>query len=66
LFPPEAKILQDYDWLERQIGPLVPLEIVLRIPNSDRKPRATIMDRLRVVGAVHAVIEKTSGVGAVV
>jgi len=64
LFSPEATILQDYDWLEDHIGPLVPLEIVLRIPKVE--PRATIMDRFRVVGAVHAVIEKNPGVGAVV
>jgi len=66
LFSQEATILHDYDWLESHIGPLVPLEIVLRIPKSEEEPSATIMDRLRVVGAVHAAIEKNSGVGAVV
>jgi len=66
LFSQETTILKDYDWLERQIGPLVPLEIVLRIPKSEGEPQAKIMDRLRVVGAVHAAIEKHPGVGAVV
>ncbi|NOY30536.1 MAG: MMPL family transporter [Planctomycetes bacterium] len=66
LFSPEASILQDYDWLESHIGPLVPLEIVLRIPKSEGEPRVTIMDRFRVVGAVHAVVEKNPRIGAVV
>ena len=66
LFFEEAKILRDYDWLEQHIGPLVPLEIVLRIPKQQGETPPTMMDRLRVVGAVHAAIEKNAGVGAVV
>ena len=72
LFFEDAKILRDYDWLEQHIGPLVPLEIVLRIPKLQGEPKQqgetppSMMDRLRVVGAVHAAIEKSEGVGAVV
>ncbi len=66
LFSGETKILQDYDWLESTIGPLVPLEVVVRLPKFDGEPKATIMDRLRVVGAVHAAIENHPGIGAVV
>ena len=66
LFFEDAKILRDYDWLEQHIGPLVPLEIVLRIPKLQGETQPTMMDRLRVVGAVHAAIEKNAGVGAVV
>ncbi len=66
LFAKESTILQDYDWLESHIGPLVPLEVVVRIPKTEGEPTGSIMDRLRVVGAVHGVIENHSGVGAVV
>jgi predicted RND superfamily exporter protein len=34
LFKPEARIVQDYSWFEKNIGPLVPLEIVVRFPPS--------------------------------
>ncbi len=29
LFPPDSRIMQDYGWLEDQIGPLVPIEILV-------------------------------------
>jgi len=32
LFSPQAKIIHDYEWLERHIGELVPMEVVLRVP----------------------------------
>ena len=34
LFEPQARIIQDYKWFEKNIGPLVPLEIVVRFPAS--------------------------------
>lgn len=32
LFSAQARILQDYRWLEHHIGPLVPIEVLLRFP----------------------------------
>ncbi len=34
LFDSEARILKDYAWFEEKLGPLVPLEIVLKFPTS--------------------------------
>ncbi len=65
LFSPNAKILQDYEWLENQIGPLVPLEVVVVIPKQTQQP-VTLLDRLRVVGAFHGVISANDGIGAVI
>jgi predicted RND superfamily exporter protein len=33
MFHPQAKIIRDYHWLEANLGELVPMEIVLRIPS---------------------------------
>ncbi len=33
-FAPSTKIIQDYTWLEQNLGPLVPMEVILRIPNE--------------------------------
>ena len=35
LFSPQARIRTDYQWLEKHLGPLVPMEILVRI---DRRP----------------------------
>ncbi|MCA9230811.1 MAG: MMPL family transporter [Planctomycetales bacterium] len=66
LFTDGSKILRDYDWLEDHIGPLVPLEVVLRFPKQGGQSSATIVDSLRVVGVVHAVLEQQKGIGVVV
>ncbi|MCA9262844.1 MAG: MMPL family transporter [Planctomycetales bacterium] len=34
LFHPEAKIIQDYTWLEAHLGKLVPMELVARVDES--------------------------------
>ncbi|MDR1960607.1 MAG: MMPL family transporter [Planctomycetaceae bacterium] len=43
----DAPIIQNYTWLENQLGPLVPMEIVLRFDNK-QCPLSTLQ-RLRVV-----------------
>lgn len=58
LLESDSKILQDYRWLEQHIGPIVPVEIVLRLPRSE--DRSTV-DELRVVTALQqAVVEGKS------
>lgn len=34
LFSPDAKILRDYAWLEKHLGPLAPVEVVVEIAND--------------------------------
>jgi len=35
LFSSRSKVLQDYAWLESNIGPLIPVEVILRFPESE-------------------------------
>ncbi len=65
LFPKDAKILNEYDWFEDKIGPLVPLEVVLVMPKQ-MPASVSFLDRMRVVGAVHAAISAHEGIGAVI
>lgn len=65
LFSDDATILRDYDWIENKIGPLIPLEVIVVIPKQTETP-VSILDRLRVVGAIHAVISANDGIGAVI
>jgi len=65
LFPKDAQILQDYAWFEDKIGPLVPLEVIVVMPKEMPSP-VTMLDRMRVVGAVHAAVSSHEGIGAVI
>lgn len=50
-----SDMIADYRWLETNIGPMVPLEVVVRFENDD--PR-TIIQRLRLVAKVQAAINR--------
>jgi predicted RND superfamily exporter protein len=47
---PQAKMPQDYAWIESHLTGLAPMEIVVRIPDV---AGVRIVDQLRIVGAVH-------------
>jgi predicted RND superfamily exporter protein len=50
LFSPEAKILRDYAWLEQRLGPLAPVEIVVRFEPDcplDMRQRVELVDRIQ-------------------
>lgn len=40
MFSPQAKIIKDYEWLEANIGELVPMEIVVSVPQESLLPAA--------------------------
>jgi uncharacterized protein len=61
LFSPEAKILADYAWLENQIGPLVPMEVVLKFDNEINK--MTFAQRMRMARDVERNVERLDAVG---
>lgn len=62
-FTPDAKIIRDYDWLESNVGPLVPVEVVLRFPKDNR---ASLLEHLVLVERVRATIEKIDDVGVTI
>lgn len=49
LFSPDAQIIHHYQWLEDKIGPLVPMEIVVRM---ERDAPLTIIERLELLSRV--------------
>ncbi len=50
----QARVLQDYAWLENKIGPLVPIEVVLVMP---REGQDEMLDRLHAVRRVMLAIQ---------
>jgi hypothetical protein len=70
LFDGSARILQDYRWLEGNVGRLVPMEIVIRFRDGarvrdDRKRpddhRFTLVDRMAIIAQVQTLIEDRFG-----
>lgn len=79
LFDKDAKIIQDYTWLEDNLGELVPMELVVRIaPELLRTPseeigqdgsdaedlyRLSFLERMEIAARVQDVVEKEFGHG---
>jgi predicted RND superfamily exporter protein len=59
LFRSDAKILTDYDWLENHVGPLVPIEVVVRIPQAAPK---TLLERIQFVEEIRRRINGVEGI----
>lgn len=63
LFPPDAKILADYKWLEENLGDLVPMEIVLKI--DPEKCNLDFLERMELVENVQNRLKEIPEVGGV-
>ncbi|QDV22694.1 efflux RND transporter permease subunit [Aureliella helgolandensis] len=67
MFAPDARIRQDYAWLEEKIGPLVPIELVVRIPKDPAgEVEQPLLERLQLVSQVQRACRSTVGIDAVV
>jgi hypothetical protein len=62
LFSPKAQILQDYRWLEEHLGPLVPVEVVLRVDSE--RCSLDLLGQMRLVREVQRKIEHVDEVGS--
>jgi len=62
LFSPNARIIQDYAWLEDRIGALVPVEVVLRVDN--KTSGLDLLEQMRLVGDVQRAIGRMGEVGS--
>lgn len=60
LFGSESRLLRDYAWLEKQIGPLVPMEVVVQC--NPRCPLKTL-ERLSLINRLHGELSRMPGVG---
>ncbi|MGH7137544.1 MAG: efflux RND transporter permease subunit, partial [Pirellulales bacterium] len=63
LFPPDARILADYTWLEKHLGDLVPLEVILKI--DPKKCRLDFLEKMELVERIQQKLEETEEVGGV-
>ena len=62
LFTPETRVIRDYRWLEKHIGPLVPVEVVLRFAGTSEIRPAERLDMVREVGAALGGLSGVTGV----
>jgi len=60
-FSDDAPIIHDYAWLEKNLGPLVPMEVVLRFDNQ--KCPLSLVDRMRIAQEVEEAVETLPPVG---
>ncbi len=60
IFPKQARVLQDADWLQRHIGPMVPLEVLL---NFGPHCPLEFTQRLALVAQVQQELDKLQAVG---
>jgi predicted RND superfamily exporter protein len=63
MFNPRSKLIADYRRLEADIGPLVPVEVVIRF---HRAAPSTFSDRLRLVERIRGEIEALDKVGGTI
>ncbi len=62
LFSPKARIRTDYAWLEKHLGPLVPMEILVRI--NDETCELNFLERMELVGEIQQEIAGLDEVGS--
>lgn len=62
-FRADSRIIQDYRWLEENLGPLVPLEIVVHFSGDDQP---AFLDQLSLVASIDTQLARQPGIGAVV
>ena len=62
LFSPNARIRTDYKWLEKHLGPLVPMEILVRI--DEGSCRLNFLERMELVGEIQREIGELDEVGS--
>jgi predicted RND superfamily exporter protein len=73
LFSPKARIREDYKWLEKNLGPLVPMEILVRIDGLPATRKADVaagncdlnfLERMELVGEIQRAIGGLDEVGS--
>lgn len=62
LFSPQARIRQDYRWLEKNLGPLVPMEILIRV--DQEKCDLNFLERMELVDEIQREIGELGEVGS--
>jgi len=63
LFPPDAKIRNDYQWLESNLGDLVPMEVIVKL--DQERCKLDFLERMELVERVQARLAEIPEVGGV-
>ena len=62
LFSPKAQIIQDYTWLEKHLGPLVPVEVVIRV--DQERCSLDLLKQMRLVQEIQRKVANVAEVGS--
>lgn len=62
-FSPKSQIISDYQWLEENLGPLVPVEVVVRVPEENRM---RMTQRVQMVRDVQQALKELAAVDGIV
>ena len=62
LFSGDARIIRDYGWLEDKLGPLVPMEVVIRIDKEACK--LDTLERMKLIAEVQRAVQQLPDVGS--
>jgi predicted RND superfamily exporter protein len=66
MFHADAKIIKDYEWLENNLGELVPMEIVVRVPKKDQCPSNVELRALREeLAAAETTVERKAEIAKI-
>ena len=58
--------LQSYRWLQERIGPLVPVEIVLRFPSAEESNAKVMLTRAQIVEDLRVLMEQSKDIGSAI
>ena len=61
LFSEDAEIIHNYAWLEEHLGPLVPMEVVVKIDTANSK--LTFLERFELIDRIQKNMETINGIG---
>ncbi len=61
LFSPSAQIIHDYQWLEDNLGPLVPMEVIVKI---DTDNGMTMLERMELVERIQKQMQSIEHIGS--
>ncbi|MEX0675424.1 MAG: MMPL family transporter [Pirellulales bacterium] len=62
LFSPSAHIIHDYQWLEDNLGPLVPMEVVIKIDTT--KNRMTMLEKMELIERIQGQMQQIEHMGS--
>lgn len=61
-FSPKSRVIADYQWLEKNLGPLVPVEVVVKLPTDSSLRMTNRIQLVREVGQALAGMPDVDGV----